>query len=117
MKNARVLIVPSECYEIGPLTIIEAFACGLPVIASDLGSMAERVETGRNGLLFHAGDAADLAQKVRWAFENPKQLRVMRAAARRTFEETHTSGCNYKLLLEVYAQAIENNRRKRTAAA
>ena len=68
MRDARVLIVPSECYENGPLTVLEAFACGLPVIASDLGSMAEAVDHERTGWLFQPGDAADLARKVRWAF-------------------------------------------------
>jgi glycosyltransferase involved in cell wall biosynthesis len=117
MKEARVLIVPSEWYEIGPLTVVEAFACGLPVIASDLGSMAERVEHHRSGFLFRPGDAEDLARQVRWAFEHPAELQFMRAAARREYEQKYTAERNYKMLIDIYGRAIENARRERRAAS
>ena len=115
MKNAAVLVFPSVCYECAPLTILEAFACGLPVIASDLGSVPELVTDRRNGRLFRAGDADDLGRQVRWAFEGPDQLGEMRAAARREFETRYTAEANYKALLEIYGLAIENYARARSA--
>ncbi len=108
MRDARVLIVPSVCYETGPLTILEAFACGLPVIASDLGSMAEMVAHERTGLRFTPGDAADLASKVRWVFEHPEAVDGMRAAARREFEEKYTAERNYEMLTAIYEMAVAN---------
>ncbi len=110
MREARVLIFPSECYEGAPMTMIEAFACGLPVIASRLGSMAETVVDGKTGLLFEAGDAADLARKVRWAFEHPEAMEAMRAAARREFEEKYTADRNYTMLMAIYERACERAR-------
>jgi glycosyltransferase involved in cell wall biosynthesis len=117
MSEARVLIVPSQCYENGPLAALEAFACGLPVIASNLGSMAETVTHERTGLLFHPGDSEDLAQKVRWAFEYPEAMAAMRIAARREFEEKYTADRNYKMLTAIYETAIANFRRERRAAS
>ena len=117
LKNARVLIVPSLWYEIGPLTILEAFACGTPVIASNLGSMAERVRHGYNGLLFRPGNPQDLARQVRWAFDHPEELRAMRANARREFEEKYTAERNYELLIAIYEQAIANAQRRRAHRA
>ncbi len=117
MREARVLIFPSVCYETGPLSILEAFACGLPVIASNLGSIAERVTHQRTGLLFNPGDAADLACKVRWAFEHPEAVEAMRAAARREFEEKYTAETNYKMLISIYEMAIESARKRRLAQA
>jgi glycosyltransferase involved in cell wall biosynthesis len=111
MKGATALIVPSIWYETGPITVLEGFACGLPVIASDLGSMAERVDHRRTGLLFRPGDAEDLARKVRWAFDHPEQMGEMRAAARREYETKYTADINYKRLIEIYEMAIENSRR------
>ena len=64
LANMDVLVVPSLWWENSPLTIHEAFMGGLPVIASDIGGMAEFVLDGRNGLLFRVGDAADLAAKI-----------------------------------------------------
>jgi glycosyltransferase involved in cell wall biosynthesis len=116
MRNARVLIVPSVCYEIGPLTVVEAFACGLPVIASDMGSMAERVSDRRTGLLFRPGDAEDLALQVRWAWEHPEELRAMRAAARSEYEQKYTAERNYKILMKIYDRAIESARDSRAVA-
>jgi glycosyltransferase involved in cell wall biosynthesis len=116
MRGARVLIFPSVCYETGPLTILEAFACGLPVIASNLGAMAEMVDHERTGLLFNPGDAGDLASKVRWAFEHPEAVEAMRAAARREFEEKYTAERNYAMLMAIYEAAIESGRRRRGEA-
>jgi glycosyltransferase involved in cell wall biosynthesis len=115
MREASVLIVPSVWYETGPLTVLEAFACGLPVIASNLGSMAEMVTHQRTGLLFNPGDAADLARKVRWAFEHPDAVEGMRAAARREFEEKYTAETNYKMLIGIYEEAIERARKRHNA--
>ncbi len=112
MRDAAALIVPSICYEIGPLTVLEAFACGTPVIASDLGSMAERVDHHRTGLLFRANDPEELARHVRWAFDNPERMQEMRTAARREFEQKYTADANYKRLIEIYELAIESARRR-----
>jgi glycosyltransferase involved in cell wall biosynthesis len=117
MKDARVVIVPSVCFEIGPLTVLEGFAAGTPVIASDLGSMAERVAHGRTGLLFKPGDPEDLARQVRWAFDHPEELRAMRANARREYEEKYTAERNYKMLMAIYEMAIENSQRRRREAS
>jgi glycosyltransferase involved in cell wall biosynthesis len=117
MSEARVLIVPSECYENGPLAAIEGFACGLPVIASNLGSMAETVAHERTGLLFDPGDAADLARRVRWAFGHPEATEKMRVNARSEFEKKYTADRNYEMLMAIYETAIANFGRQRRAAS
>jgi glycosyltransferase involved in cell wall biosynthesis len=113
MKNAAVLVFPSICYENAPLTILEAFACGLPVVASNIGSIPELVTDHLNGLLFRAGNADDLARQVRWASDHPERMREMRAAARREYETKYTAAINYKRLIEIYELAVENARRAR----
>jgi glycosyltransferase involved in cell wall biosynthesis len=111
MKDAFVLIVPSTWYEGAPGVVIEALACGLPVIASDIGSIPELVDDHRTGLLFLPGGAEDLAHKVRWAFDHPERMLEMRAAARREYETKYTADINYKRLMEIYEMAIENAHR------
>jgi len=117
MQNATILILPSTCYENAPLTIVEAFACGLPVIASDIGSLPEFVRHRHTGLLFSSGDPQDLARQVRWAFEHPEELRAMRVNARREYEEKYTAERNYKMLMTIYEMAIENSQRRRREAS
>ena len=58
------LVVPSTWYENTPFVVLEAFAAGVPVLASDLGGLREVVRDGENGLLFRAGDAASLRAAI-----------------------------------------------------
>jgi glycosyltransferase involved in cell wall biosynthesis len=105
MRGARFLVFPSEWYEGFPLAIVEAFACGLPVIASRLGATAEIVEDGKTGLLFRPGNAADLESKVRWASRNPERLRMMGLAARAQYKSAYTPEVNYEMLIRIYERA------------
>lgn len=102
LKQARILVFPSEWYEGFPMTIVEAFACGLPVLGSDIGSTAEIIEDGQTGVLFKAGDADDLAQKASATWHDSQALQRMGAAARRTYLENYTAGKNYESLLSLY---------------
>ena len=106
MQEAAVLIFPSEWYETFGLVAIEAFACGLPVIAADIGAPQEIIQHQHNGLHFKPGDVADLRRQLRWAMEHPDALNQMRQNARRTFEENYTAEWNYKMLMEIYRQAM-----------
>jgi glycosyltransferase involved in cell wall biosynthesis len=69
-----VLVVPSTWYENTPLVIYSALVAGIPVVASNLGGMAEIVGHGENGLLFEPGDPEDLARQLRRLIEEPGLL-------------------------------------------
>ncbi|RMD58704.1 glycosyltransferase family 1 protein, partial [Candidatus Parcubacteria bacterium] len=107
MREARVLVFPSECYENFPMAVAEAFACGLPVIASRLGAMAEIVEDRRTGLLFEPGVPEDLAVKVEWAWNHPKEMAEMGREARREYQEKYTAEQNYEMLMQIYRSILE----------
>jgi glycosyltransferase involved in cell wall biosynthesis len=102
MKNAQALLFPSVSYEGFPTVIVEAYAVGLPVIASDLGSMSSLIDHGRTGLHFRSGDPNDLAKQVEWASTHPSELECMGEGARAEFEAKYTSNRNYRLLMEIY---------------
>jgi glycosyltransferase involved in cell wall biosynthesis len=106
MSWATCLLIPSLCYENFPRTLVEAFALGLPVIASRLGALAELIRDGETGLLFNPGDPADLASKVQWAMANPDAMRCMGEAARREYEAKYTPDVNYRQLMAIYQDAI-----------
>jgi glycosyltransferase involved in cell wall biosynthesis len=111
MKDSSFLIFPSRWYEGFPMTIAEAYACGTPVIASRLGAMAEIIDDGSTGLHFTPGDADDLARKVEWASAHPKEMRDMGRNARMEYETKYTAERNYKMLIDVYQQAIQEARK------
>ena len=106
IKKSRVVVVPSLCYEGCPMVILEAFSCGIPVIASRLGGMAEIVDDDRTGKLFNPGDAKDLASKMEWFLVNKEKVRKMRIEARLEYESKYTAAINHKLLMNIYNKAI-----------
>lgn len=108
MRSASYLIVPSIWYETFGLIIIEAFACGLPVIASDIGAMAELVKDCKTGLLFKAGSPESLANKLAWANDHPEELKRMGNNARREYEKYYTPLSNYKQLVDIYLKTLDN---------
>jgi glycosyltransferase involved in cell wall biosynthesis len=81
-------------------------AHGVPVIASRIGSLPEVIREGRTGMLFEAGNAQELAQKMRWARENPGEMQIMGRAARADHQERFSAQENYRLLRAVYDDAI-----------
>jgi glycosyltransferase involved in cell wall biosynthesis len=116
MGSAQYMVLPSICYENSPRTIVEAFASGLPVIASRLGALPDIVQEGVTGLLFNPGDAADLAAKIAWAQSHPQEMKRMGRAARAEYEATYTPERNYQMLMDIYEDAIATTQRKRRAA-
>jgi glycosyltransferase involved in cell wall biosynthesis len=106
MHGARFLVFPSVCFENFPLAVAEAFACGLPVIASRLGAMQEIVADGKTGLHFTPGDPQDLAAKIEYAWTHPEEMQAMGQAARAEYEAKYTAEHNYQQLMRIYARAI-----------
>lgn len=79
LRELDVIVVPSLWYENSPNAILEAFAHRTPVVASNLGALAELVRDEENGLLFAPGDADDLARQLRRLLDDPCLLPALRA--------------------------------------
>lgn len=113
LRETQVLVVPSIWFEGYPLVVREAFASGVPVAASRLGPLATIVEDGRSGIHFAAGNAEELATRLRAAFDTPGRLEALGTGARRVFEETLTVEAGYASLRTVYTAAAEAHLRAR----
>ena len=103
--EASVLVLPSQCYENFPRVVIEAYAKGTPVIASDLGAMAHVVDHGRTGRRFVPGDPTDLICQVRGLLADAPELDRMRQTVRREYEQHYTAQTNYRTLMAIYEGA------------
>lgn len=101
IRQSAFQIVPSEWYEGFPMVILEAYACGTPVLASDIGSVAEIVEPQRTGLLFRPGDAEDLARKVEAMVASTSRADYG-LTARAVFERKYTPERNLAMLMDIY---------------
>jgi glycosyltransferase involved in cell wall biosynthesis len=110
LSGASFMVMPSVCYENFPMVIREAYACGKPVIAPRLGAMAEIVHDRSTGLLFNAGESADLEAKLQWMTENESARREMGRRARTEFENNYTADHNFDLLLDIYRKVVVSKR-------
>jgi glycosyltransferase involved in cell wall biosynthesis len=108
MGKAMFVIVPSKWYETFGRVAVEAFAKGTPVIASNIGALAELVDHQRTGLKFIAGNSEDLAAKVNWLINSPSKRISMGQNARKEFESRYSASENYSKLIEIYNQAINS---------
>lgn len=103
--GARIQVIPSECYEGFPLVVLEAYACETPVIASRIGSLDELVEDGKCGLKFEAGNARDLAAKVKEMWASPARLVTMGVNAKELLQSRYTGERNVEQLTRIYQEA------------
>lgn len=102
IRQARCLVAPSVCPETFGLTLIEAFAHGVPVVATRLGSFAELVQDGHNGITFPVGDAPALARAIQAFADDAELARRMGDAARISYTERYTPEVNARQLLTIY---------------
>jgi glycosyltransferase involved in cell wall biosynthesis len=111
LRNSAFLILPSECYEQMPISILEAFACGKPVLAAELGSIPYIVEDGKNGLLYKVGNATDLANKADFLCANPEMILRMGHYARHLIDTQYSPSHGRQLLFDIF-QRVAGQRRE-----
>jgi glycosyltransferase involved in cell wall biosynthesis len=108
MQQARVLLIPSVCYEGLPMVVPEAFGAGLPIIASRIGSLQTLIEDGGNGFLVEPGNAAALAEAVRHIAADGRLGGDLRRRARQTYETLYRPDANLRILLQIYEMARQD---------
>ena len=108
LTRAAALIIPSIWYENFPMTLVDAFAAGTPVIASRRGALESLVDHGVTGLLFEAASAEALAETVRETMLRSQELDAMGQAARRYYLQNLAPDCNLRQLENIYRDARLN---------
>jgi glycosyltransferase involved in cell wall biosynthesis len=107
LRAASVLVVPSRWYENMPLSILEGFAAGLPVVASDLGGIPELIDSGRDGLLVPVDDPDALVDAIKGLIESPSRAYEMGRMARTKAEREFAPERHLARLDAIYEQAFE----------
>ncbi|MCE7040498.1 glycosyltransferase [Dyadobacter sp. CY312] len=108
MQKCTALVFPSTWYEGMPMTILEAFSLGTPVIASNLGAMQTMIRDNHNGLLFKPGDSGDLQKSINyWSSLSEDVKYTFRENAKQTFEEKYTAKINNEILKRIYNRVLD----------
>ena len=107
VSHASFVVVPSECEDNNPLTIIEAYSLGKPVVGSAIGGIPEIIEDGKTGFLFEAFSVDSLAESIRKAIEVSREDYTAMSRHARAFAEKHFSPDSYYTqLMDIYKRVI-----------
>jgi glycosyltransferase involved in cell wall biosynthesis len=107
LHHAKAVIMPSEWYENAPLSLLEAFAYGKPVVGARIGGIPEMIDDGINGLLFEAGSIDDLRTKLEFITKLPDEhLAAMGHAGRQMVTKHFSSQAHYKGLISIYEDVL-----------
>lgn len=109
IAEAKLQILPSECFEGFPMVVREAFAFGTPAAVSNIGPLPCIVKHGASGLVFEPGNPDSLLQVVRSAWSKDGLLEQLAKGARREFLDKYTEEANYAQLMGIYEAALERN--------
>lgn len=116
LQTCRALLFPSLWYEGMPMTILETYSTGTPIIASNMGAPSVMVDHGYNGLLFEPGQVQDLLSQVENLLSDEDRYQQMLQNARTTYEEKFTPQKNYEILLNIYEEVIAEKKGSKNTA-
>lgn len=105
VHGARATVIPSECYENSPVSVLESFAFGKPVVGARIGGIPELIEPGVTGWLFESGSAGALAEVLRRVQALPdRTIEHMGATARETAEREYSTTAYLSRLNAIYGR-------------
>lgn len=108
IRRSMFVVLPSECYENNPRSIIESFALGKPVIGSRIGGIPELIKDACTGVVFEPGDLNDLISKIEYLRDNPDKILNYGRNARTFVEKELNPERYYQKLINIYEEAFRN---------
>ena len=106
IRKSRVVVVPSEWFENGPLAVLEAMAAARPVIATRIAGIPEMVEHGCEGILFEPGSAEALAEAMALLWQYPDRARYMGRLGRRKVETRYNPDVHYDTVMSHFEEVV-----------
>lgn len=109
IAKMHIIVIPSEWYENYPVSVMEAFAMGKPVIGSNIGGIPEFVKHKDTGLIFKAGNSNDLCEKIEYLVKNKEEITRMGKNARSFAERVFDAELHYPRLIEIYGEVMRRH--------
>jgi glycosyltransferase involved in cell wall biosynthesis len=106
LRDSRVSVIPSVCYENLPNSLLESYASGTPVIASGIGSLLEVVTNGETGWTFEPGNEAELAALIRRAIVDSDTLDAMAVRARARAVDAYGPALHLTRLVALFTRLL-----------
>ncbi|HZP17326.1 MAG TPA: glycosyltransferase family 4 protein [Terriglobales bacterium] len=107
IARSQFTVFPSHAYETLGKSILESYAQGRTVVASDLGSRRELVKDGETGLLYRAKDPDQLAAAIAFLVARPELSKTLGEAGRQRVQERHSQAAHLLALTKLYEQLAD----------
>jgi glycosyltransferase involved in cell wall biosynthesis len=108
IRKSLSAVLPSKGYENNPMSIIEAFALGTPVIGSRIGGIQELIKDYERGMTFDPGNPEDLASKIEFFLYNPDKAKEMGKNAKIFIKQELSPERYYHGLMKIYKEVMMN---------
>lgn len=110
VANAKCVVLPSEWYENGPYSAIEALKLGRPIIGSDLGGIPELIEEGKNGFIFENKNVFSLKEKINLIEKTDYlQQNAMSEMSKQKFEKIYIDKIHFQKIYEIYNKVLKKD--------
>jgi glycosyltransferase involved in cell wall biosynthesis len=106
ISHSICCIAPSVVYDNCPLSVLEAYAFGKPVIGSRIGGIPELITDGEDGFIVPPGDVSALRERLLWMQANKEKATKMGAKGRFKVESHFNADLHYKQIMDVYQQFL-----------
>ena len=118
VRDARAVVLPSEWYENAPMSVLEAYALGKPLVGARIGGIPELIRDNETGVSFVSGDQMSLAAALRdMVGRSDREIESMGRCARRWVENAFTAAAYRDRILEAYRELGVNGHRSLPAPA
>lgn len=104
--NSICTVLPSEWYENCPMSVLESYAYGKPVIGADIGGIPELIVDGVDGFLVPSGEQETLRDRLLWMFEHKNEAVEMGRTGRQKMETEFNADIHYERIMNVYQQFL-----------
>jgi glycosyltransferase involved in cell wall biosynthesis len=112
IRDSKAIVVPSEWYENNPMTIIEAYTAGIPVIGAKIGGIPEIIDEGQTGYIFEPGNVEQLIGAILQATQlSDADYTTMSNAARKFAAENFSEERSYDNIINLYNSIINDYER------
>lgn len=107
IQDAMFTVIPSQNLENCPMAILESYACGTPVLGSDLGGIPELIQDSHNGYLFEPGNIGQLVERIHTFTSDSQNTTAMGLNGRSYVEEFHNPDKYYQQIISIYTELID----------
>lgn len=112
VRHSRFIVIPSEWYENGPMSVIEAMAYGKPIIGSNIGGIPEMIKNNVNGYTYEAFNSNELSKCINKLLHSDSDIVNFGIKSRETVEAYYNSQYHYNKIISIYNDVLKEKNKK-----